>query len=446
MITAWEPEDGAFWEASGRRIAKRNMWTSVFAEHTGFCVWSLWSVLVLFMTGKTGFTLTAADKFLLVSLVTAVGSVVRPGYGYAVTRLGGRTWTVISALALLVPVILAIIVAGYPHAPLWAFLACAAVSGLGGGSFAASTTNINFFFPQRYKGRALGINAGGGNLGVASVQLAGLLVIAAAGAGHPRLLAALLIPLVLISAGAAYSRMDNLPGMRTSGSLYRTALADPHCWMISLLYIGTFGSFIGYSFAFGLVLQNDFGRTPLQAAALTFTGPLLGSLARPVGGWLADSHGAARVALLSFAGLAAGTAAAIAASMAHSLPLFGAAFAVLFTLSGLGNGATYAMIPAPYAIDAERAIANGADPAAARLHARRRTGAVIAFAGTVGGLGGVAVNMAFRQSYLQAHSARPALAGFLVCYAVCAAVTATALRGETRRRASMAPVPVRAAA
>lgn len=444
-ITAWEPEDRAFWETSGRRIARRNMRASVFTEHIGFCVWSLWSVLVLFMTPKTGFALTAGDKFLLVSVVTAVGSLVRPAYGYAVTRLGGRTWTTLSALLLFIPVILATIVIGYPKAPLWGFLTCAAVSGLGGGSFAASTTNINFFFPEREKGRALGINAGGGNLGVASVQLAGLLVIAIAGAGHPRLLAALFIPLLLIAACLAQVRMDNLPGMRTDGGVYRTALKDPHCWTISLLYIGTFGSFIGYSFAFGLVLQNDFGRTPLQAAALTFTGPLLGSLARPAGGWLADRYGAARITLVSFAGLAAGTGVVITASTAHSLPLFAAGFTALFVLSGLGNGATYAMIPGPYAKAAERAIANGADPAAARLRARRRTGAVIAFAGTVGGLGGVGINLAFRQSYLQAHSARPALAGFLVCYAVCAAITALARRRESRL-ARPAAVPAQATA
>jgi NNP family nitrate/nitrite transporter-like MFS transporter len=441
-LTAWEPDDPTFWAASGRSVARRNMWTSVFAEHIGFSVWSLWAVLVLFMTAKTGFTLTPGDKFLIVCVATAVGSAVRPGYGFAVTRLGGRTWTTLSALMLLLPVALALIALGHPHAPLWAFLACAAVSGLGGGSFAASTTNINFFFPEREKGRALGINAGGGNLGVASVQLLGLLVIATAGASHPRLLAVAFIPLLLISASLAYTRMDNLPGMRTAKSIYRTAAGDPHCWTISLLYIGTFGSFIGYSFAFGLVLQNDFGRTPLQAAALTFTGPLLGSLARPAGGWLADRHGPARVTLASFAGLAAGTSVAIAASAAHSLPLFSAAFTVLFVLSGLGNGATYAMIPGPYAAAADAAIAAGADAGAARLDARRRTGAVIAFAGTVGGLGGVGINLAFRQSYLQAHNARPALIGFLVCYAVCFALT-----GLARRRAARTePVPVRAAA
>jgi NNP family nitrate/nitrite transporter-like MFS transporter len=441
-LETWEPEDPSFWAAAGRRIANRNMWTSVFAEHIGFCVWSLWSVLVLFMTKKSGFSLTPGDKFLLVSLVTLVGASVRPWYGYLVTRLGGRTWTTLSALLLLVPVLLATFIMGDPRAPLWAFLACAAVSGLGGGSFAASTTNVNFFFPQREKGRALGINAGGGNLGVASVQLLGLLVIAAAGTSHPRTLTVVFIPLLLAAALLGYTLMDNLPGMRTSGAVYRTALRDPHCLTISLLYIGTFGSFIGYSFAFGLVLQNDFGRTPLQAAGLTFIGPLLGSLTRPAGGYLADRFGPARVTLVSFTGMFGGTAIAIAASAAHSLPLFTAAFVVLFTLSGLGNGSTYAMIPGPYAADAERAIASGADATAARLTARRQAGAVIAFAGTIGGLGGVAINLAFRQSYLSAHTARPALIGFLSFYAVCVAVTVLG----SRRQASRVPVPARAAA
>jgi MFS transporter, NNP family, nitrate/nitrite transporter len=441
-LSAWEPEDAAFWAATGRRVATRNMWTSVFAEHIGFSVWSLWSVLVLFMTPKAGFALSQGDKFLLVSLVTLVGALVRPAYAYAVTRFGGRTWTTASALALLVPVILATAMMGDPHAPLGAFMACAAVSGLGGGSFAASTTNINFFFPDRAKGRALGINAGGGNLGVATVQLLGLAVIAVAGTSHPRALTVIYLPLLAAAAICGYALMDNLPGMRTGGATYTRALRDRHCWTISLLYIGTFGSFIGYSFAFGLVLQDDFGRSPLQAAGLTFIGPVLGSLTRPAGGALADRFGAARITMTAFTGLAAGTAVAIGASVAHSLPLFTVAFVALFALSGLGNGSTYAMIGAPYAAGAERAIAGGADPTAARLRARRQAGAVIAFAGTVGGLGGVAINLAFRQSYLHAHTARPALAGFLAYYAACAAITVLA----GRRQAVATTVPARAAA
>jgi NNP family nitrate/nitrite transporter-like MFS transporter len=432
-IESWDPEDTDFWLASGRRIARRNMWASVFAEHIGFCVWSLWSVLVLFMTPAHGFTISTADKFLLTSLVTGVGSLVRPGYGWAVTRLGGRTWTTVTALVMVVPAVLAVVLLGSPHSPLWAFLLCAAVSGIGGGSFASSTTNINFFFPQREKGRALGINAGAGNAGVATVQLVGLLVIALTGTSHPQVLPLVFIALLLGSAAVAWTQMDNLPGMHTAGAVYRDALKDRHCWTISLLYVGTFGSFIGYSFAFGLVLQNDFGRTPLQAAGLTFIGPLLGSVLRPVGGHLADRFGAARVTLTAFAGLAAGTAAAVAATTGHSLPLFTGAFVALFALSGIGNGSTYAMITVPYAAAAARAIATGGDAATARLSARHKAGAVIAIAGTVGGLGGVAINLAFRQSYASAHTARPALIGFLAFYAACAAVTALAGRRQAKQ-------------
>jgi MFS transporter, NNP family, nitrate/nitrite transporter len=406
------------------------MWASVFAEHIGFCVWSLWSVLVLFMTPKNGFVVTTADKFLLTSLVTLVGSLVRPGYGWAVTRLGGRTWTALSALAMVVPAVLALVLIAAPGAPFWAFLLCAAVSGLGGGSFASSTTNINFFFPVREKGRALGINAGAGNGGVASVQLVGLLVIGVFGISRPQLVPGIFIVLLIASATAAWTLMDNLPGMRTDGSVYRAALKDPHCWTISLLYSGTFGSFIGYSFAFGLVLQNDFSRTPLQAAGLTFIGPLLGSVTRPCGGYLADRFGAARITMIAFIGLAAATAVTVAATSAHSLPLFTVAFIILFVLSGLGNGSTYAMIPVPYAAAATRAIAAGADSESAHLTARRKAGAVIAIAGTVGGLGGVAINLAFRQSYQSMHTARPALIGFLVFYAVCVGVTAAAGRHQ----------------
>ena len=221
-------------------------------------------------------------------------------------------------------------------------------------------------------------------------------------------------------------------------------LSDPHCWTISLLYVGTFGSFIGYSFAFGLVLQNDFGRTPLQAAGLTFIGPLLGSVSRPLGGHLADRAGAARVTLYAFAGMLTGTAVVIAASAAHSLPLFTVAFIVLFVLSGLGNGSTYAMIPVPYAAAAARATGAGADAGAHRLVARRKTGAVIAIAGAFGGLGGVAINLAFRQSYQSAHNARPALIGFLAFYAVCVAVTV--LAGRRQAGPARTAVPADAAA
>lgn len=176
-------------------------------------MWSLWSVLVLFLSERV-FGIDAAGKFLLTTLPTALGSVVRLPYTLAVTRFGGRNWTIISAALLLVPTVATAIVlrpgVSYPT-----LLVVACLGGVGGGNFASSMTNINAFFPDRLKGWALGLNAGGGNIGVAVVQLAGLLVLATAGVGHPRLLLAVYIPLIVVAAAGAAVVMDNLTPVRT---------------------------------------------------------------------------------------------------------------------------------------------------------------------------------------------------------------------------------------
>jgi NNP family nitrate/nitrite transporter-like MFS transporter len=189
---------------------------------------------------------------------------------------------------------------------------------------------------------------------------------------------------------------------------------------MSFLYIGTFGSFIGYAFAFGQVLQVQFGRTPLQAAYLTFIGPLLGSLIRPLGGWLADKYGGARITLWNYVGMAAATGLLIAASMQKSLPLFVTVFVVLFVLSGLGNGSTFKMIPG---IFHAKALAKGLAGEEAVLYGRRLSGASMGLIGAVGALGGVGINLAFRQSFLSYGSGTGAFVAFLAFYAAAFAVT-----------------------
>jgi MFS transporter, NNP family, nitrate/nitrite transporter len=198
----------------------------------------------------------------------------------------------------------------------------------------------------------------------------------------------------------------------------RDAVREPHTWIVSLLYIGTFGSFIGFGFAFGQVLQVQFAGTfgtPVKAACLTFLGPLLGSLIRPVGGALADRVGGARVTFGAFLALAAGAAVVLLASQRHSLPLYLAGFVALFVVSGLGNGSTYKMIPAVFRT-------RYAD----EHEARRRSGAVIGIAGAVGAFGGVLVNLAFRQSFLAYGSADAAYLTFIGFYGLCVTVTWTA--------------------
>jgi NNP family nitrate/nitrite transporter-like MFS transporter len=419
-IDHWDPEDAGFWQSTGAKIANRNLWFSILSEHIGFSIWTMWSVLVLFMGPEYG--IDAAGKFFLVAVPTLVGAILRLPYTFAVARFGGRNWTIVSALLLLIPTILAAIVM-QPGTPYGVFILVAAIGGLGGGNFASSMTNINAFFPERKKGWALGLNAGGGNIGVPVIQLIGLLIIATAGTSAPRVLLGVYIPLILVAAAFAAIKMDNLTSVRNDTGAFRESVQEGQTWVMSFLYIGTFGSFIGYSFAFGLVLQNQFGRTPLEAAAVTFIGPLLGSLIRPIGGTLADKLGGARVTFYNFLAMVAATAVIIAASAVDSLGLFTAGFVLLFILTGLGNGSTYKMIPAIFRGQARVAIAGGADESASLLRARRISGAVIGIAGAVGALGGLFINLAFRQSFMTTQSGDTAYWSFLAFYVVCAVVT-----------------------
>ncbi|HEX5349017.1 MAG TPA: nitrate/nitrite transporter [Pseudonocardiaceae bacterium] len=419
-IDHWEPEDPEFWESTGKRVANRNLWVSVFAEHIGFSIWTIWSVLVLFMGPAYG--IDSAGKFFLVALPSLIGGLVRIPYTMAPARFGGRNWTIVSALLLLVPTVLAIIVM-HPGTSYTTFLVVAALGGLGGGNFASSMVNINAFFPEGKKGWALGLNAGGGNIGVPVMQLLGLLVIATVGAAYPRLVLAIYVPLIALAAVWAALSMDNLTSLGNDSGALREAVRERQTWVVAFLYIGSFGSFIGYSFAFGLVLQTQFGRTPLQTASIVFLGPLIGSLVRPIGGRLADRFGGAKISLCTFIGMAVATGVVIIASEQKSLPLFVTGFIGLFVLSGTGNGSTYKMIPSIFVAQAKMAIDAGEPRQRAMMRARRLSGAVIGIAGSIGAIGGLLINLAFRQSFLTTKSGIPACWSFLVFYAVCVAVT-----------------------
>ncbi|MEU8088824.1 nitrate/nitrite transporter [Micromonospora sp. NPDC049101] len=426
-IDDWRPEDPIFWQRRGSRIARRNLIFSIFSEHIGFSIWTMWSVLVLFLGPQYG--IDPAGKFLLTAVPALVGSVLRIPYTLAVARFGGRNWTIISASLLLIPCLFGafLIRPGVSYSTL---VLIAALAGVGGGNFASSMANINAFYPDRLKGWALGINAGGGNLGVAAVQLVGLFVLAVLGAGSPGIVAGIYLPAIVLAALGSAMFMDNLSQARNEKRAMRDVTREPHTWIMSLLYIGTFGSFIGFGFAFGQVLQVQFAdtfNTPVKAAYLTFLGPLLGSLIRPVGGVLADRLGGARVTFVNFVAMAAGASIVLLASQQRSLPLYLVGFIALFVFSGIGNGSTYKMIPAIFrARCGVRSTAGGPDDPhdrAAEHEARRLSGALIGVAGAIGAFGGVLVNLAFRQSFLAYRTADAAYIAFIAFYAICFVIT-----------------------
>ncbi|MGI8625918.1 MAG: nitrate/nitrite transporter [Geodermatophilaceae bacterium] len=422
-ITDWRPEDEAFWAETGKAVARRNLIYSVLSEHIGFSIWTVWSVLVLFMGPEYG--ISPADKFLLTAVPALVGSAMRIPYTFAVARFGGRNWTIFSALLLLVPTVMAAAVLE-PGVSLNTLLLVAALAGVGGGNFASSMANVNAYYPDRAKGWALGLNAGGGNLGVATVQLVALFVLAVWGKDHPRYVLGIYLPLIILAAVTAALYMNNLSGVRNDKRGMREVLKYSDTWVISLLYIGTFGSFIGFGFAFGQVLQVQFATdypTPIDAAYITFLGPLIGSLIRPVGGRLADRFGGALITFWNFVAMALAAAVVLFASLQHSLPLFLTGFIALFIFSGIGNGSTYKMIPAIFKAKAGDSIVAGADTIAAHSQARRLSAALIGLAGAIGATGGVLVNLAFRQSFLETDNGNAAYVGFLAFYALCFVVT-----------------------
>jgi MFS transporter, NNP family, nitrate/nitrite transporter len=435
-ITDWDPEDVVAWEAGNKNIARRNLIWSVAAEHIGFSIWSIWSVMVLFMP-ESVYGVSAGDKFLLGATATLVGACLRIPYTLATATFGGRNWTVFSAFVLLIPTVGTMWLLANPGLPLWPYLLCAAVAGFGGGNFASSMTNINAFYPQRLKGWALGINAGGGNIGVPMIQLVGLLVIATFGNRQPYWVCAFyLVALAIAGVGAALY-MNNLEQHKIDLTAMGAILRERDTWVISLLYIGTFGSFIGFAFAFGQVLQMNFaagGQSPAQAslhaAQIAFIGPLLGSLSRVYGGKLADRIGGGRVTLAVFAGmiLAAGVLVAISTVDDHSTGAATAAmmtgyvvgFIALFLLSGIGNGSVYKMIPSIFEARSRSLDVSEAE----RQHwSRAMSGALIGFAGAVGALGGVGINLALRQSYLTSASATSGFWIFAAFYVLASAVT-----------------------
>lgn len=435
-IEHWDAEDVAAWEAGGKDIAKRNLIWSVFAEHIGFSVWSIWSVMVLFMPTDV-FGIDTAGKFFLGAVPTLVGGIMRIPYTVATAKFGGRNWTIFSALALLVPLLLTLYFINQPGTSYTTFLVIAAFAGLGGGNFSSSMSNINVFYPQRLKGWALGMNAGGGNIGVPVIQLVGLAVIATLGNtyGNASVVCAVYLIAVVGAALGAALFMDNVKNQKADLSYMITALKVPQSWAVAFLYIGTFGSFIGYSFAFGQVLQINFkagGAAPAQAAlhaaSIAFIGPLLGSLSRPYGGKWADRIGGSRVALYMFAAMTAATVVVAGSSAIGDgagrltggvLVAMIVGFVALFIISGIANGAVTKIIPSVF--EAKSRGLEG-DSKSRAAWAQNTSGALIGFVGAIGTLGGVGINLALRSSYAATSSATTAFWVFGAFYVVCAAV------------------------
>jgi NNP family nitrate/nitrite transporter-like MFS transporter len=169
-IADWRPEDDAFWESTGKRVAYRNLWLSVPALLCGFAVWGMWGIITVQML-NLGFPFTQAELFTLTAIAGIAGATMRIPASFLIRLAGGRNTIFLTTAMLLAPAIGTGIVLQHPEWPLWSFQLMALWCGVGGGNFASSMSNISSFFPKRLQGTALGLNAGLGNFGVTTMQV-----------------------------------------------------------------------------------------------------------------------------------------------------------------------------------------------------------------------------------------------------------------------------------
>jgi len=430
-ISDWNPEDETFWKLRGRFIARRNLIWSIIAEHIGFSVWLIWSIVATKLP-QAGFHYSTEELFQLVALPGLIGSLMRFPYTFAVTAFGGRNWTIFSAAVLFIPTLALAYFVSEPNTPFWLMLLVASTAGLGGGNFASSMANISFFYPDRMKGWALGLNAAGGNIGVSSVQLLTPMLM---GIGLINLYQATpvggvylqnaglmwVLPLAVAVFGAVFF-MNNLTSAKSSIRDQLAIVKRKHTWIMSFIYIGTFGSFIGYSAAFPLLIKTQF---PSMTIGIAFLGPLVGSLARPLGGLLADKVGGAIVTFWNFIAMAAATIGVLYFVGTKDFLGFLAMFLVLFVTTGVGNGSTYRMIPSIFReqnLYKARGKGDAARAAALKV-ASIESGAALGFIGAIGACGGYLIPSGFGKSIAMTGGPQLALVVYLVFYATCLALT-----------------------
>ncbi|MFZ2289241.1 MAG: antiporter [Halopseudomonas yangmingensis] len=512
-IKKWDVEDPSFWESTGKKIANRNLWISIPSLLMGFAIWLMWGIITVQMI-NLGFPFAQADLFTLTAIAGLTGATLRIPASFMIRIAGGRNTIFLTTAMLMIPAFGAGLALQSTDTPLWVFQLLAFLSGIGGGNFACSMSNISTFFPKNQQGLALGLNAGLGNFGVTTMQILIPLVMTAgvfgafaggsmvlvqdSGTLIGRILAGtdtwiqnagfvwllFLVPLafagwfgmnnllpitpnpgnamgafgkilglygvgfiaaaiglylylpaptglgvinmwlvMLLTIGLTLGMLRMLPGSIKPNIKRQFAIfSDKHTWSMTVLYILTFGSFIGFSMALPLSITVIFGfmnevaadgtvtrvANPNAPSALTYAwiGPFIGALIRPLGGWVSDKVGGSIVTqvisvVMVLASIAAGYVmqqAYVAEQPEQFFFSFLLIFLVLFAASGIGNGSTFRSIGV--------------------IYNREQAGPVLGWTSAVGAYGSFIAPIVIGEQ-VRAGTPEIAMYGFAVFYALC---------------------------
>ena len=437
VLQDWRPEDPTFWKEKGRAIAQRNLWISIPALLLAFSIWLVWSVVVAKLP-LLGFDYTTNQLFWLAAFPGLSGPTLRIFYSFMVPIFGGRLWTTVTTASLLIPAVGIGIAVQNPDTPYWLFILLALLCGFGGGNFASSMANISFFFPKAQKGNSLALNAGLGNTGVSVMQFVVPLVITIGvfgaiggdaqtyvedgvvkeiwlqNAGY------IWVPFLIISTLAAWFGMNDIASASASFKEQSIIFKRKHNWIMSWLYTGTFGSFIGYSAGFPLLMKIQF--PDVNTLQYAFLGPLIGALSRAATGWISDKYGGGRVTFWTFVLMIPAVGGVLLFIATDSFWGFFAMFMALFFLTGVGNASTFQMIPAIMGKDMHR-LMPGADPATRIRQAEKESAAIIGFTSAIAAYGAFIIPRAYGTSIDLTDGPEAALWLFMAFYVSCAAVT-----------------------
>jgi NNP family nitrate/nitrite transporter-like MFS transporter len=438
LLTDWRPEDPDFWSGRGHRIAARNLWISIPNLLMAFSVWMVWSVVVAKMPA-IGFDFSVGQRFWLAALPGLSGATLRIFYTFMIPIFGGRKWTAISTASLLLPALGIGFAIQNPDTSYTTFLLLALMCGFGGGNFASSMANIAYFYPKKTKGNALALNAGLGNLGVSVMQFTVPLVITmgvfGALGGEPQQLSEggqlwlqnagfIWVPFLAIGAVVAWFGMNDIADAKASFSNQSVIFSRKHNWIMCILYTGTFGSFIGYSAGFPLLMRTQFPE--VDALQYAFLGPLVGALSRAATGWVSDKFGGGRVTFWTFLGMIIAVFGVLQFLPSEATPAgnfwgFFACFMALFFLTGVGNASTFQMIPSIMRQEVPRLMPK-LKAAALQKQTEMESAAIIAFTSAIAAYGAFFIPKLYGTSISMTGAPNGALWVFLVFYAVCAVI------------------------